>query len=90
MNGILNSKINYTIINSSNKKSKVYALEEEPKEIYVLGDTICFNLGIELVFVNDKGHLIKKYISNQEIQGVILGNNIAGILYNNEIKIIEI
>ena len=89
-NGILNSKINYTIINSNSKKSNVYDLEEEPKEIYVLGNTICFNLGTELVFVNDKGILIKRFVSNQEIQGVILGENIAGILYNNEIKIIDI
>ena len=43
-----------------------------------------------MVFVNNRGILIKKFISNQEIQGVILGENIAGILYNNEIKIIDI
>lgn len=89
-NGILSSKINYTIINSNSKKSNVYELDKEPKEIYTLGNTICFNLGTELVFVNNRGILIKKYLSNQEIQGVILGDNVAGILYNNEIKIIDI
>lgn len=36
------------------------------------------------------GILLKKYISTQEIQNIVVGDSIAGILYNDEIKIIDI
>jgi len=36
------------------------------------------------------GWLKKKYSSNQEIKNIVLGNNLAGIVYKNKIEIIDL
>ena len=88
--GLIGSNIIATIINSSTKKEIKYKLDSEPKELIANQKNICLNSGTEAVFLNQNGVLIKKYTSNSEMQKIVLGKSIAGIIYNDEIKIISL
>lgn len=82
------SNVNITnIINSKNKK---YEIEEVAKEIYTSEKVVALNLGTELHIINTNGWLMKKYISQQEINNVVISDKIVGIIYRNKIEIIEL
>ena len=51
---------------------------------------IGLNFGNEVQIVNEKGWLVKKYTSSKEIRKLVLGNNIAGVVYKNKIEIINL
>lgn len=82
------SNVNITnIINSKNKK---YEIEEVAKEIYTSEKVVALNFGTELHIINTNGWLMKKYISQQEINNVVISDKIVGIIYRNKIEIIEL
>lgn len=78
------------IINTINNKTKTYQIEEIAKEIYAYEKVIALNLGTELHIINKNGWLMKKYVSEQEINKVIISDKIAGIIYRDKIEIIEL
>lgn len=83
-----NSEID--ILNTvTNRKSK-FKINSIPKELLGNKNIIAVNTGMEAYFLKDNGFLIKKYESNQEIKEIILGENIAGIVYKNKINIIKL
>lgn len=83
-----NSELQITDIDS--KKVSSYTLENIPKKVYVQGEIIAVDLGTSVVFINDKGWLVKKYKSSQEIQDIVFCNNVAGIVAKNTIKILPL
>lgn len=78
------------ITNTSNKKVKTYETEEIAKEIFTHENVIALNFGTELHIINTNGWLIKKYISEQEINKVVISNKIVGIIYRNKIEIVDL
>ena len=83
-----NSELQITDIDS--KKVSSYTLENIPKKVYVQGEIIAVDLGTSVVFINDRGWLVKKYQSSQEIQEIVFCNNVAGIVAKNTIKILPL
>lgn len=51
---------------------------------------VAINLGQEVEFINTRGGLLKRYSSLQEVQDVILGNGVAGIVYNDKVELINL
>lgn len=88
--GAFNSNIKLQIVSSNDQSVKEYEIDEEPKAIYVCKDVIAINLGTEVIFINNNTWLIKKYQSSQEINNVVLGSDIAGIVYNNLVEIVSL
>lgn len=79
------------ILNVNTNKYNIYSLPAVVKEIYTSGtNAIAINLGTEVHFIDTNGWLIKKYTSNQEIKHIVIGSSIAGIVYKDTIKIINI
>lgn len=78
------------INNVSNKKEKTYSVEKITKNIKTFGDVIALNFGTELHVINKNGWLLKKYISSQEINNVVLTNKILGVIYRDKIEVIDI
>ena len=78
------------IMNITNNKINIYTLDGVTKEIYCYENQIAINLGTEVHFIGTNGWLIKKYISNQEIKKIVMGNNFAGIVYRDKIEIINL
>lgn len=81
---------NVNIINITNSKTKKYEIEEVAKEIYTSEKVIALNLGTELHIINTNGWLMKKYISKQEINNVVISDKIVGIIYRDKIEIIDL
>ena len=79
-----------SIMNVVNNKIKKYETEEIAKEIYTYENVIALNFGADLHIINNNGWLMKKYISNQEINKVVMSNKVVGIIYRDKIEIIEL
>ena len=78
------------IMNTDSKRENVYTIEGIAKKIYCYDNIIAINLGQEIEFINTNGWLIKHYTSSQEIQGITIANNIAGIIYRDKVEIINL
>lgn len=78
------------IMNTDNKKQTTYTIEGVAKNIYCYDNIIAINLGQEIEFINTNGWLIKNYTSSQEIQGIVITNNLAGIIYREKVEIINL
>lgn len=78
------------IKNIQNKNENTYVANNTLKKLYTKGDIIIANMGNEAVLINTNGRLIKKYISRQEIQNIVIGESIVGIIYKNKIELLNI
>jgi hypothetical protein len=60
-----------------------------PKSIICYGNNVGINFGTEVQIVSSDGWLKKKYTSSKEIKSLVLGKNVAGIVYKDKIEIIK-
>ena len=89
--GLFSFQYQVVIKNLENKRENLYILNSDlPKSISVSGNNIALNLGNEVQIVNSSGWLQKKYTSKKQIQGLVIGDSIAGIIYKNKIEIINL
>ncbi len=66
-------------------------MDDIPKQIDTNEkNVIGINIGTEALFVNNNGWLIKKYNSQQEIEKIVIGEGIAGIISKGKIKLISL
>ena len=77
------------ILNPQNNKTKQYITSNVAKSIITSENKIAINFGTELHIVNIEGILIKKYKSNAEINDVVMTDNLAAIVYSDNITIIN-
>lgn len=78
------------ITNILNQKIKKYEIEEIAKSVDTYEKVIALNFGTELHIINTNGWLMKKYISNQEINKIVMSNKLVGIIYRDKIEIVEL
>lgn len=78
------------ILNISNNSVNTYEFKGSVKSVYANSEKIAVNTGSEVHFIGLNGWLIKKYNSYNEINNIILGDSIAGIIYKDRIELIEI
>ena len=78
------------ILNPQNNSKSIYELKGSIKSIYTNEQKIAINTGSQIHFIGVNGWLIKKYDSYGAINNIILGDSIAGIIYKDVIKIMEI
>ncbi len=78
------------IMNIDSKNESIYTIEGVAKSINSYENTIAINLGQEVEFINTSGWLMKRYKSSQDVQKIIIGNGIAGIVYQNKVEIINL
>ena len=75
---------------TTSDKNVVYTVEGAAKAVYSYNNVIAVNLGQEIEFLNTSGWLLKRYSSLQEVQNVVLGNGIAGIVYQDKVEIVNL
>ena len=88
--GLFNTNTVLEIKNVDSDKLVVYTIEGAVKYVYSYNNIIAANLGQEIEFINTSGWLMKRYYSTQEIQNIVIGNNIAGIVYQDRVEIINL
>ena len=85
------SNISYiNIFNPQNNSLNTYEFKGSVKSVYTNEQKIAINTGSEIHFIGLNGWLIKKYDSYGEMNNIILGDYVAGIIYKDKINIIEI
>jgi len=85
------SNISYiNIYNPQNNSENIYEFKGSVKSIFTNDQKIAINTGSEIHFIGLNGWLIKKFDSYGEINKVVLGDSVAGIIYKDKIKIVEI
>lgn len=88
--GLFNTSMEIVMINIQNKNESRYSIERAIKTVFVTQENIAINLGNEVHFLNDNGWLLKKYVSNDEVNHIVMGSSVAGIVYRDRIDIINI
>lgn len=88
--GLFNTNTIIEIRETENDKTTVYTVEGVAKDINSFNNVIAINLGQEIEFINTRGMLLKRYSSVQEVQNVVIGNGIAGIIYKDQVEIINL
>ena len=88
--GLFTANIEVLITNVYHKTENIYKLNSSAKGVYTYGDVIAINIGSEVHFISTNGWLLKKYVSRQEVNKIVLGDSIGGIIYNDKIEIVEL
>lgn len=88
--GLFNTNTVIEIQNATNNKVSVYTIQGTAKYIYSYNNIIAVNLGQEIEFINTNGWLLKNYTSSQEVQNIVIGNGIAGIIYKDKVELINL
>lgn len=89
--GLFSYEYEINIKNVNNSSESLYILNSDlPKSLLVSGNNMALNLGNEVRIVNSNGWLQKKYTSSKQVNDIVLGNTIAGIVYKNKIEIIDL
>ena len=78
------------IKNILNNKEKQYITDKVAKEVYTCNNIIALNFGTELHIINTNGWLVKKYISEKEINNIVISQNMIGIIQRDKINIINL
>ncbi len=89
--GLFSYEYEMKVKSINSKAESLYILNSDlPKSMVASGKLMAFNLGNEVRIVNQSGWLEKKYTSSKQITNVVLGDDLAGIVYKNKIEIIEL
>lgn len=88
--GDYTSDTKVSIINPITSKIKKYTANDVAKSLKSVENKIAINFGAELHIINTQGLLIKKYISEEEINDIVMSNDILGVIYRDKIQIINI
>ena len=78
------------IINPETMKEKIYSSNEVVKSIETSASKIAINLGTELHIISKNGILLKKYISEIEMNDIVMAEGLIGIVYKDRIQIINL
>lgn len=78
------------IINSETSKETEYVTKNVAKSILTSSNKIAINFGTELHIIDKNGFLVKKYISDSEINNIVMTDALVGIVYKDKIQIINI
>lgn len=89
--GLFSYEYQMSIKNTAGKSDNLYILgSDTPKKLKVTENLICLNLANEVRVVSSGGWLLKRYTTKSEIQDIVVGDSIIGIIYNNKIEVIGI
>ena len=81
---------NVKIVNTESLKEKDYVTKNVAKSIITSYNKIAINFGTELHIINKNGILLKKYISDTEINNIVMTDGLVGIIYKDKVQIINI
>ena len=78
------------IHHTQNASTNSYEFKGNIKALYVYNEKMAINTGTEIHCVGLNGWLIKKYSSTSEINHLLLGDTIMGIVHKDKIEIVDI
>lgn len=89
--GLFSYQYQMSMKNTVGKSDNLYILENDvPQKLKVNKNLICLHLTGEVRVVNGSGWFLKRYTTSSEIQDIVLGESIMGIVYKNKIEVIDL
>lgn len=89
--GLFQYEYEMKIKDTNSKSESLYILNNDlPKSMGTSDNKMALNLGNEVQIVDTNGWLLKKYTSTKQIDKIVLGDSIAGVVYKNKIEIIDL
>lgn len=89
--GLFSYEYQMNIKNTAGKSDNLYILDKDiPKKLKASKKLICMYIANEVRVVNSNGWLLKRYITGSEIQEIVVGDSIIGVVYNNKIEVIKL
>lgn len=89
--GLFQYEYEMKIKDTNSKSESLYILNNDlPKSMSTSDNKMALNLGNEVQIVDTNGWLLKKYTSTKQIDKIVLGDSIAGVVYKNKIVIIDL
>lgn len=89
--GLFQYEYEMKIKDTNSKSESLYILNNDlPKSMSTSDNKMALNLGNEVQIVDTNGWLLKKYTSTKQIDKIVLGDSIAGVVYKNKIEIIDL
>lgn len=88
--GQFTADTNIKIINPETLKQREYITKDVAKTIKTSDNKIAINFGTELHIVDKNGILIKKYISDSEINDIVMTDALLGVVYKDKIQIVNL
>ncbi len=77
-------------ISNAEGREKSYIIEGNLQSVVAHDQIIALNLGKKVEFINNNGRLVKRYISTDEINNIIISDKIAAIIYKDRINIVDL
>ena len=88
--GLLSSNTQVTLKNTSTGRENIYTAQGVAKDLKTHKEHVALNLGSEIHFITTNGWLNKKYTSEKEVKDIVIGDKIAGIIYQDKIDVINL
>ena len=88
--GLFNADTVVEIKNVQNQKEAVYTVEEVAKSIVCNGKIIGINLGTQVDFIDMNGWLVRRYMSSQVVENIVICDGVAGIIYGDKIELVSL
>lgn len=87
--GLFSYEYDLRFISLNSNTENLYILNNNlPSQLKTSRKLVALNYGNEIDIVNSNGNLKKNYTSSQQIKDVVVGDNIAGVIYKDKIEII--
>lgn len=88
--GLFKANTVLEIMNTNSKKKNIHTVDGIAKSTSAYGNMIILNMGTEVEFLNDSGWIVKRYSGSRAIKDIVMNGNIAGIVYRDQVEIINL
>ena len=82
------SDTHINLIDTSTLKKRQYIIKDVAESIETDEGKIAINCGTNLYILNSSGILLKKYVSDKEINNIVMTDSLVGVIYRDRIQII--
>lgn len=91
LSGLFSYEYELFIKKAIGNSEKLYILNNElPKSISASSNYIVLNFGNQLEVVNSNGWLIKHFSGTEQINSVVIGDSVVGVIYKNRVEVIKL
>jgi len=79
-----------TVQNVNTTAASIYTISEAVISMYCSKSMIAINIGNEVLFVNARAWPSKKYVTDKNISDIVMGDQIAAIIYKDSVSIVKL
>lgn len=91
LSGLFSYEYELYLKSAVGNSEKLYILNNElPKSVSVSSNYVVLNFGNQIEVVNSNGWLVKRFSGTEQINSIVIGDSIVGVVYKNRVEIIKL